>query len=116
MSLAEIKKFPLISLPYLKKRLRRITALGFRNLTVNQLNFSVYFTLHRNEKTAAFYTSQSVANKRSPEWSYLQFSKNVPLLNEFLIRVWVISSNTSRLFLEYDVHLDDSLMPDEQVR
>ncbi len=40
------------------------------------------------------------------------------LLNhsEFIIRVWVTSSNTSRLFLEYDVHLDDSLIPDEQVR
>ncbi|CAF2374535.1 unnamed protein product [Rotaria sp. Silwood2] len=30
------------------------------------------------------------------------------------MRVWITSSNNSRLFLEYDIHLDDSLIPDEQ--
>jgi len=35
---------------------------------------------------------------------------------DFVMRVWITSSNNCRLFLEYDVHLDDSLMPDEQVR
>jgi hypothetical protein len=32
------------------------------------------------------------------------------------MRVWITSSNNCRLFLEYDIHLDDSLIPDEQVR
>ncbi|CAF3374505.1 unnamed protein product [Rotaria sp. Silwood1] len=30
------------------------------------------------------------------------------------MRVWITSSNHSRLFLEYDIHLDESLIPDEQ--
>ncbi|CAF4222804.1 unnamed protein product, partial [Adineta steineri] len=87
MSLTGIKKSPLISLPFLKKRLRRITALGFRNLTVNEFNFTIYFTLHRNDKTVAFYTSESVENQRSPEWSYLEFPVNVQCLQDFVIRV-----------------------------
>ncbi|UJR35700.1 hypothetical protein I4U23_028449 [Adineta vaga] len=114
MSLTGIKKSPLIAVPFLKKRLRRITALGFRNLTVNDLNFNVHFTLHRTEKCVAFYTSESIENQRSPEWSYLTFSSNVQCLQDFLMRVWITSSNTCRLFLEYDIHLDDSLVPDGQ--
>lgn len=35
---------------------------------------------------------------------------------DFLMRVWITSMNNCRLFLEYDIHLDDSLIPDEQVR
>jgi len=31
------------------------------------------------------------------------------------MRVWITSSNQCRLFLEYDIHLDSSLIPDEQV-
>ncbi|CAF0944489.1 unnamed protein product [Adineta steineri] len=114
MSLTGIKKSPLVALPFLKKRLRRITALGFRNLTVNEFNFTIYFTLHRNDKTVAFYTSESVENQRSPEWSYLEFPINVQCLQDFVIRVWIKTLNNCRLFLEYDVYLDDSLMPDEQ--
>ena len=34
------------------------------NLTVNELNFTVHFTLHRNEKTVAFYTSELIENQR----------------------------------------------------
>ncbi|CAF5104084.1 unnamed protein product, partial [Rotaria sp. Silwood1] len=30
------------------------------------------------------------------------------------MRIWITSSENCRLFLEYDVHLDDSLIPDEQ--
>jgi hypothetical protein len=32
------------------------------------------------------------------------------------MRVWITSSNDCRLFLEYDIHLDDSLIPDKQVK
>jgi hypothetical protein len=35
---------------------------------------------------------------------------------DFLMRVWITSSNDCHLLLEYDIHLDDSLIPDEQVR
>ncbi|CAF4804744.1 unnamed protein product [Rotaria sp. Silwood1] len=111
---ARTKKSPLISIPFLKKRLRRITALGLHNLTVNEFNFTVHFTLHRNETTVAFYTSESVVNQHSPEWSYLKFPTTVQCLQEFFMRVWITSSNHSRLFLEYDIHLDESLIPDEQ--
>ncbi len=56
--------------------------MGFHNLTVNDLHFTVHFTLHRNEKTIgekknlfeekkivfflfiAFYTSESFENQR----------------------------------------------------
>jgi hypothetical protein len=31
------------------------------------------------------------------------------------MRVWITSSNDCRLFLEYDIHLDDSFIPDKQV-
>ncbi|CAF2937296.1 unnamed protein product [Rotaria sp. Silwood2] len=114
MSFTGIKKSPLISLPFLKKRLRCITVLGLRNLTVNEFNFTVHFTLHRNEKTVAFYTSEPVENQRSPEWSYLKFPISVQCLQDFVMRVWITSSENCRLFLEHDVHLDDSLIPDEQ--
>ncbi|CAF3841822.1 unnamed protein product, partial [Rotaria sordida] len=126
------------------KRLRCITALGLRNLTVNDFNFTVHFTLHRNEKTVAFYTSELVENQRSPEWFYLKFPISVQCLQvtikpidgrtstdntiiqirddlmlvarkpNFVMRVWITSSENCRLFLEYDVHLDNSLVPDEQ--
>lgn len=109
-----IKKPPLSSLPYMKKRLRRITALGLRNLTVDEFNFTIYFTLHRNEKTVAFYTSEIIENQRSPEWSYLNFPLSVQSIQDFLMRIWVTTCNSTRLFLEYDVHLDDSLMPEDQ--
>jgi len=111
-----IKKPPLSSLPYMKKRLRRITALGLRNLTVNEFSFSIYFTLHRNEKTVAFYTSETIENQRSPEWSYLSFPLSVQSIQDFLMRVWVKSCDRTRLFLEYDIRLDDTLMPEDQVR
>ncbi|CAF0877101.1 unnamed protein product [Rotaria sordida] len=114
MSFSGTKKSPLISVPFLKKRLRRITALGFHNLTVNEFYFTIHFTLHRNENTIAFYTSESIVNQRSPEWSYLNFPTNVQCLQDFFMRVWITSSNHSHLFLEYDIHLDDSLIPDEQ--
>ncbi|CAF1427235.1 unnamed protein product [Rotaria magnacalcarata] len=114
MPFSGTKKSPLISVPFLKKRLRRITALGLYNLTVNEFYFSLHFTLHRNEKTVAFYTSESVVNQRSPEWCYLQFPTNVQCLQEFIMRVWITSGDHSRLFLEYDIHLNDSLVPDEQ--
>ncbi|CAF1250332.1 unnamed protein product [Adineta steineri] len=114
MALSGVKKSPLISVPFLKKRLRRITAIGLHNLTVNEFNFTVHFTLHRNEKTIAFYTSELVENQRSPEWSYLKFPTSVQCLQEFIMRVWITSSNHSRLFLEYDIHLDNSLIPDDQ--
>ena len=35
---------------------------------------------------------------------------------EFLMRVWITSLNQTRLVLEYDIHLDNSLIPGEQVR
>ncbi|CAF0968638.1 unnamed protein product [Adineta ricciae] len=114
MSYTGIKKSPLGAIPFLKKRLRRITALGLRNLTINDLNFSLYFTLHRTEQSVAFYTSEAVENQRSPEWSHLEFPLSVQCLQDFLMRVWITSSNICRLFLEYDVHLDDSLVPDGQ--
>ncbi|CAF4459488.1 unnamed protein product [Rotaria socialis] len=96
------------------KRLRSITSLGLRNLTVHEFNFTVHFTLHRNEKTVAFYTSELAENQRSPEWSYLKFPSTTQCLQDFVMRVWITSEENSRLFLEYDVHLDDSLIPDEQ--
>jgi len=34
---------------------------------------------------------------------------------EFVMRIWITSSNQCRLFLEYDIHLDSSLIADEQV-
>lgn len=37
------------------------------------------------------------------------------LILDFVIRVWITSSNQCRLFLQYEIHLDDSLIPDEQV-
>ncbi|CAF3721244.1 unnamed protein product [Rotaria socialis] len=114
MSFTGIKKSQLISLPFLKKRLRSITSLGLRNLTVHEFNFTVHFTLHRNEKTVAFYTSELAENQRSPEWSYLKFPSTTQCLQDFVMRVWITSEENSRLFLEYDVHLDDSLIPDEQ--
>ncbi|CAF4355987.1 unnamed protein product [Rotaria sp. Silwood2] len=67
MPFSGTKKSPLISIPFLKKRLRRITALGLHNLTVYEFNFTVHFTLHRNENTVAFYTSESVVNQRKNE-------------------------------------------------
>ncbi|CAF3925877.1 unnamed protein product [Rotaria sordida] len=85
MSFSGTKKSPLISVPFLKKRLRRITALGFHNLTVNEFYFTIHFTLHRNENTIAFYISESIVNQRSPEWSYLNFPTNVQCLQGKLI-------------------------------
>ena len=32
------------------------------------------------------------------------------------MRIWITSANHRRLFLEYDIQLDESLLPDEQVR
>ncbi|CAF0846335.1 unnamed protein product [Adineta ricciae] len=114
MSLSGAKKSPLTAVPYLKKRLRRATAFGFYNLTVDEFNFTVHFTLHRNEKTIAFYTSEAIENQRSPEWSYLKIPPSVQCLQDVFMRVWITSSNHCRLFLEYDIHLDNSLIPDEQ--
>ncbi|UJR10312.1 hypothetical protein I4U23_014518 [Adineta vaga] len=114
MSLSGAKKSPITSVPFLRKRLRRITALGFFNLTINEFNFTVHFTLHRNEKTVAFYTSEPVENQRSPEWSFLKIPSSVQCLQEFFMRVWITSSDHCRLSLEYDIHLDNSLIPDEQ--
>ncbi|CAF2374525.1 unnamed protein product [Rotaria sp. Silwood2] len=85
MPFSGTKKSPLISIPFLKKRLRRITALGLHNLTVYEFNFTVHFTLHRNENTVAFYTSESVVNQRSPEWSYFKFPTSVQCLQGKLI-------------------------------
>ena len=31
------------------------------------------------------------------------------------MRIWIRSLNQCRLLLQYDIHLDDSLIPDEQV-
>ncbi|CAF1010872.1 unnamed protein product, partial [Didymodactylos carnosus] len=107
------------------KRLKRITTVSLRNLTLNEFDFFVHFTLHRADNTIAFYTSECMENERNPEWTNLIFPKSVQCLQDFIMRVWVTSKNRKlnnniynpikRLFIEYQIYLND-LKPDTDVR
>lgn len=108
------EKCPLISLPHLKKRLRHITTLGFHDLVVNEIHFTVHFTLHVNQKSIAFYTSEFIENLRCPEWKYLKYPLQYQCLQDFIMRLWITNSSDCYLILEYDIHLDNTIIPDEQ--
>lgn len=136
---------------------------------VNEMNFIVHFTLHRNEKTVgevkkflidentlSFHLFsllyQWIDRKSTSEFKEIEetlsiiqnieiesrmvisgipiecsvFTRYIHRLNcierwtfsliiDFVMRVWITSFNQCRLFLQYDIHLDDSLVPDEQV-
>lgn len=69
-----------------QKRIRHLDGLIAKNLHIDSNRFKIWFTLHLNRNSNAFYISDKKENDRNPKWSLA----NIPKLpnQEFLIRIW----------------------------
>lgn len=84
-----------------QKRIRHLKSLMVKNLqVVEDRGFSVWFTMHLNRYSNAFYISEKKENERSPKWNLT----NLPKLSarEFLVRIWIKDSKL-RLLIEMEV-------------
>lgn len=98
-----------------KKRLRHVNNLTVKNLKINSNRFNVWFTLHQNKQTKAFYISEKKENDRNPKWTLVNTNK-LPH-EQFILRIWFSnlcvespllsrqSSNRVRLIIEMEVSL-----------
>ncbi|CAF0814301.1 unnamed protein product [Brachionus calyciflorus] len=98
-----------------QKRLRHITSLKAKNLQINSNRFNVWFTLHLNSHSPAFYISEKKENDRNPNW--LTKNLNKFCFKQFILRIWYSNLETSltnslkaspslSLLLEFEVDLD----------
>ncbi len=86
-----------------QKRVRHLKSLMVKNLQlVEDGRFAVWFTMHLNRASNAFYCGEKKENERSPKWNLA----NMPKLaaRELLIRVWVKDSKL-RLLIEMEACL-----------
>ncbi|XP_005110379.1 UV radiation resistance-associated gene protein [Aplysia californica] len=111
--------FPVVKSPFnlqtYQRRLRHLQSIAVRNLRCPQdadLDFSslqVFFTLHTNEKSNAFYTSERITGSLNPTWQSFdlhRFDSEVDLTSKFLVvRVWMGNGQTCKVKIECHVCL-----------
>jgi len=73
------------------KRLRHVNLIQAKNLSVAASKFSVWFTLHADRASRAFFCSERRESERSPHWLPLG-ARAKTALKVFVVRVWYTSS------------------------
>lgn len=86
-----------------QRRVRHLTSIMVKKLqVVEDRRFSVWFTMHCNRASDAFYISERKENERNPKWTLAHLPKLST--REFLIRVWIRDSRL-RLLIEMEVSI-----------
>ncbi|GFO22802.1 UV radiation resistance associated protein-like, partial [Plakobranchus ocellatus] len=113
------EEFPLLknplNLPTYQRRLRHLHGIAVRNLqlpknqTVDFSKLQVFFTLHKDCKQKALYTSEKITGSLNPTWQSFDLQKcdlDVDLTTKFVVvRIWISHGQASRVKIEANVHL-----------
>ncbi|XP_041350815.1 UV radiation resistance-associated protein-like [Gigantopelta aegis] len=102
-------------LPTYQKRLRHLRCLAVRNLSCGSYHgkettrMQTYFTLHKDNFTKAFYTSEKITGSVNPTWKSFnisQYEKDIDTKSTFIVlRIWVGEDVAFKLLIELQVHL-----------
>ncbi|KAK3776834.1 hypothetical protein RRG08_024610 [Elysia crispata] len=104
-----------LNLPTYQRRLRHLHGIAVRNLqlpknqTVDFSKLQVHFTLHKDGKGKALYTSEKIIGSLNPTWQSFDLTKcdlDVDLTTRFVVvRIWISHGEASRVKIEANVHL-----------
>jgi hypothetical protein len=98
------------------KRLRHVHLVQAKNLSIAANKFNVWFTLHQDRASRAFFCSEKRDSERSPHWLPLN-ARAKTSLKVFILRIWFTSLDPEdsvsqekkpglNLLFEADVNLD----------
>lgn len=95
------------------KRLRHVNTIAGSNFIITLKKFQIWYTLHRDRQSNAFYSSDKKENDKSPKWYKINRHriKNQLFLSlkSMIIRIWIKNNDNDEsipLFLEVEVHFD----------
>lgn len=98
-----------------QRRLRHLRCLALRNLwwpgqKVKDLtNLQAYFTLHVDQKSPAFYTSETIQGSLNPTWQSFDISRyddKISTRTRFVVlKIWVGVKNKFEMLIDWDVNL-----------
>ncbi|XP_067669465.1 UV radiation resistance-associated protein-like [Haliotis asinina] len=102
-------------LPTYQKRIRHLRSVAVRNLVchtyrgIEVMKMQTFFTLHRNTRSPAFYTSEKAVGSVNPTWKSFDISryeKDVNLKSKsVVVRIWVSQEGRFTLLMDLTIHL-----------
>ncbi|CAL1542983.1 unnamed protein product [Lymnaea stagnalis] len=111
--------FPVVKSPFnlqtFQRRLRHLHSIAVRNMhcpsnqDVDLSKLQVYFTLHKDEKSKAFYTSEKVTGSLNPTWQSFDLQRcdaDIDGTAKFVVlRIWFAYDKTSKVTILAHVYL-----------
>ncbi|KAL5004901.1 hypothetical protein ScPMuIL_018357 [Solemya velum] len=101
-------------LPTCQRRLRHLRSIAVRNLICQNycrkdaLKLQTYFTLHKNDTSEAFYTSEKITGSLNPSWQSFDISRYADDIDttakSVVIKVWYGYLNRFRLLMDVLLH------------